>query len=79
MISIIIERRRKTHVTYNKFSIQAAPYYFEGRLTARRLSTEIPILFSRAVSKSLRRNTEKETESKSNDAFACGLIFVENI
>lgn len=37
MINIIIERRRKTHVTYNKFSTQAALYYFEGRLIARRV------------------------------------------
>ena len=79
MINVIIERQRKTHVTYNKFSTQAALYCFEGRLIARRVYTQLPIFFSRADSKSLRRNTEKDTESKSNDAFACGLIFVENI
>lgn len=68
------------NVIYNKFSRQAALYYFEKR---NRLQHDANKYSSRYSSReplaNLRReNSTKEIESKSNDTFACGLIFVED-
>lgn len=67
----------KNNVIYNKFSRQAALIISRSEIDYN-MTYNSSRYFRELFANLKQKYSMKETESKSNDTFACGLIFVED-
>lgn len=68
----------KNNVIYNKFSRQAALIISKSEIDYNMTNKYSSRYFRELFANLKQKYSMKETESKSNDTFACGLIFVED-